>query len=129
MSGMGPGDSVSWSVPSLRAAYAMSLECDVTWKVTEQGMSHSGCQLWAPIQKSTAGPSAKEAATSQMLSSGWTWGPMGAECLEHKCRHTKACCWSAIGKRGQWGLRGWRRDRQQTVRLEGTTPSMGRGTR
>lgn len=73
MRGVGPGDSVSWLVPSSCAAYSVSLGGNLPSK---QSMSHSGFQRWALVQKATAGPSAKGAAASQMLLSGWAWGPV-----------------------------------------------------
>lgn len=70
MRDMGPWGAVSagWCP----ARVLPKLRC---WVVTEQGMGHSGCQLWAPVQKATASLSAKEAAASQMLLSVWAWGP------------------------------------------------------
>lgn len=71
MRGVGPGDSVSWLVPSSCAAYRVSLGGNLPSK---QAVSHSGFQCWALVQKATAGPSAQGAAASQMLLSGWAWG-------------------------------------------------------
>lgn len=59
MRAMGPGDSVSWLLTSSCAAYTVSLGGDLP---SDQGLSYSGCQLWAFIQKATAGPSAKGTA-------------------------------------------------------------------
>lgn len=70
MRGMGP-----WGAVSAGWCPAHVVPVLHHWVVTEQDMSHTGCQLWAPVQKATASPAAKGAAASQMLLSGWAWGP------------------------------------------------------